>query len=952
MSERISLTVEERTQLHLLSYSRFLNHWEVPFHLTQEGIAESIGIARCNVSRAMKKILQKGLVQERTAHVKGVARKRKVYFLTHDGELMANDLKDNVGSTRLRVQTPDGTTRQMPMLEVGAEFDNRPTLLEILRHTTPDNQLDLRNLRSDVDKGVVDFTDGAPAVRTFFGREKELEELGSLLDTRRGIFVYGLAGIGKSTLVSHLVDGDRGKLNLFWYRFHDWTTPRNLLGSLGEFLQAMGHPELKDKVESAIKLEPSDYNRLLITSLKDVEALMVFDDAQRGRQDVLDIFRNLLEPKPGLEGAKFIIISREMLPLYDRSLVNVHSVVGEMWLEGLDRTSARKLLENRMTKVENFNRIYSLTEGHPLIMELVSSAGDVTRSKGDIKRYIHEQIFTALTDAEKTLMHAASIYRYPAPADILMGVEGVSHETLDRLVDRAFVQSDAAGYLVHDLIRDFFYERLIPAERRELHRTAAKFYDSESKKAMLAEEQKEVAGPSYDIGGSFELLCVEAMHHFISAGDVKRAAQLAIDHGNTLINKGYLDEFGRTLERMGTSPLDPTEWAEISMLKGDIAENNGKWDEALAFFAAPLRFEMGVSDWPDVPIPGFGIDGGGGTVQLAEDMEKDGGAPSGVGAGAEGIQGDDELGAEDEEENVPLMLGIAKAHRRIGQLKKDQGLWSEAMTHFEKALNITEEFGDLMGTAECQRGLGLIHWRMGEYNTALAFLNKSMRTTRKTEDLGALASTSMDIGNVYKDQGEWGQAIEYYYRALGILEGLSHLTEMTRAYINLGAAYVHMEDYKRASEYFAKCVEVAEKMGHRKRLSWGLFNLAEALAKMGKLTRARELVDRSMEIAESMDDQAAMAYNHRVLGIIHARRQSWDLSEREFDESVRIQKKYKMIYHQAETQLEFGLMLGAKGDTGRAIRRLRQGLALFKQLNNKAYIDRTEALLTEYGDAE
>ena len=115
MSERISLTVEERTLLHLLSYSRFLNHWEVPFHLTQEGIAESIGIARCNVSRAMKKILQKGLVQERTAHVKGVARKRKVYFLTHDGELMANDLKGNVGDTILRVQMSDGSQRIVEM---------------------------------------------------------------------------------------------------------------------------------------------------------------------------------------------------------------------------------------------------------------------------------------------------------------------------------------------------------------------------------------------------------------------------------------------------------------------------------------------------------------------------------------------------------------------------------------------------------------------------------------------------------------------------------------------------------------------------------------------------------------------------------------------------------------------------------------------------------------------
>ena len=41
------LTVQERILLHLNEFSKYIEQIEVPFDLTQEGIAEAVGVVPC-----------------------------------------------------------------------------------------------------------------------------------------------------------------------------------------------------------------------------------------------------------------------------------------------------------------------------------------------------------------------------------------------------------------------------------------------------------------------------------------------------------------------------------------------------------------------------------------------------------------------------------------------------------------------------------------------------------------------------------------------------------------------------------------------------------------------------------------------------------------------------------------------------------------------------------------
>ena len=57
--------VQERILLHLLDYSDFKDSIEVPFALSQMGIANAVAIARSNVPRAIAGLQDQNILVER-----------------------------------------------------------------------------------------------------------------------------------------------------------------------------------------------------------------------------------------------------------------------------------------------------------------------------------------------------------------------------------------------------------------------------------------------------------------------------------------------------------------------------------------------------------------------------------------------------------------------------------------------------------------------------------------------------------------------------------------------------------------------------------------------------------------------------------------------------------------------------------------------------------------------
>lgn len=98
-----NLTVGERIVLHLLQHQKFIDSFDVPLDVSQDGIAGALCISRAHAAIELKKLREGGDVVEKLAHIKQGKTKRKVYFLTPAGEVRATRIRDYASSEGIDV---------------------------------------------------------------------------------------------------------------------------------------------------------------------------------------------------------------------------------------------------------------------------------------------------------------------------------------------------------------------------------------------------------------------------------------------------------------------------------------------------------------------------------------------------------------------------------------------------------------------------------------------------------------------------------------------------------------------------------------------------------------------------------------------------------------------------------------------------------------------------------
>ena len=276
--------VQERILLHLLDYTDFKNSVEVPFALSQMGIANAVAIARSNVPRAIAGLKDQGLLVERQAHVKGVSRKRKAYFLTDPGMNLSEETWRRLRSFPLRAIVEDGQTIHSTLGDVNQKlpFSMRP--VDIIRYMDDNCVLDARTLSADlierdlskhVEKQLVTSLGDLPRLRHFYGREKELDNMANLIEARATtLLIPGIAGIGKTTVASKLIERFMHRRNLLYHRCQDWEGSRSFFESVADWLANIGDSTFADYLAATPVPQPADAARLLVDALEGTPSLL------------------------------------------------------------------------------------------------------------------------------------------------------------------------------------------------------------------------------------------------------------------------------------------------------------------------------------------------------------------------------------------------------------------------------------------------------------------------------------------------------------------------------------------------------------------------------------------------------------------------------------------------------------------------------------------------------
>lgn len=774
MPKKSRITVSEKILLHLLEKVKYEDKFEVPYSLTQDGIAGVVKARRSYVSQATKELSEKGLIEGRLSHVKDEARRRKAYFLTHEGKMEAQTLYDNLIDLQVLVKEEG---KKAKLGEILSQKMKSSSILEVLDIVSEDGVFDIHS-KPTVKIGVpIDSFQKHSPPKYFFGRGKELETIHKFLNSSemKILVVKGIAGMGKTTLLAKVVNEDATSCRIFWYKFHNWSTQRNLLTHLAKFLEKEKKDALKLYLEENRKIDVGDVQALLKTELPNVSAILIFDDFHGANSQILNLFEALAEIIDGLEDIKIVLLGRNIPRFYDRRAVVISKLLTELQLEGLDKKSGFELLNARNIESEYFEKIYESTKGHPLSLELVKlTEGKI--GKKDVQQFLWEEVLTKLDEKEKALLRFASVFRYPVEKEAYLLIpsdkENITYETIDELVEKSLLYNPDTMFDVHDLIREFFYNRLSTDMKRAYHMKVAEYFEDEAD----------------------DLAQVEAQYHHIKAQNEKKAVELAVKFGEHLINRGFLEEFLEILKSLPVNDLKPFEQSRLCVMQGDIQTTLGEWDTAQNYY------EMSLS-----------------AANLENDKRGCAQAYYKI-AAIHYRKGDLDKALTINNQSFEILKDInepydlAKLYNNIGVIHWKMGGFEKAKENYEKSLDIAEKLGDKRGVARALNNLGILHWEGGNLDNAIKFYQKSLALTNELQDRQTEAILFDNLGEAFRKKGDVKKAKSYYEKSLELSQKLGFRWQIAEVFRNMGKLY----DDEEGKKYLKLAFEMFENLGAKK----------------------------------------------------------------------------------------------------------------------------------------
>jgi predicted ATPase/class 3 adenylate cyclase len=210
----------------------------------------------------------------------------------------------------------------------------------------------------------------------------------------------------------------------------------------------------------------------------------------------------------------------------------------------------------------------------------------------------------------------------------------------------------------------------------------------------------------------------------------------------------------------------------------------------------------------------------------------------------------------------------AESLRSLGVIPEEQGDYARAREYFEQSLRIFREISHRQGEAKALNNLGIVSRLQGDYARARGYLEQALRIYREIGGRQGEAKALNNLGLVLGDQSNYAGSRAYYEQALRIHREIGNRQGEGIVLANLGVDSGRQGDLTKAGAYFEQALRIHRELGGRLDEGKTLGDLGLVSRLLGDYARARTYYEQSLHINREVGDRQGESVTLNNLGVV------------------------------------------------------------------------------------
>jgi CHAT domain-containing protein/Tfp pilus assembly protein PilF len=278
--------------------------------------------------------------------------------------------------------------------------------------------------------------------------------------------------------------------------------------------------------------------------------------------------------------------------------------------------------------------------------------------------------------------------------------------------------------------------------------------------------------------------------------------------------------------------------------------------------------------------------------------------------------------------------GQAASLNSIGWMKENLDRVEDAVKLCTQAADLYKQAGDSTGQAQALNRSGRLLLRVGRAEEARPLLEEAVRLFHAGDDPEGEDDALHNLANVHNRGGRFEQAVDTYHQVLTVWRRQGNRDKEATTLLALGELYLRHGKLAEARDNFESALQIAQAIGDRSQTAQALNDLGETDLREDRLADARSQNEKALALFRDLGDRRNQAITLNSLSLVLLKTGDWKGAQVRFSEALTLFQSVGDAQGTAMVTVHLGRVALAQGDARRGLDLGKEALAGFEKVGD------------------